>query len=176
MLRNSLCGLALAGSLLSGSAIFAQDASLSDGQILQVVQTVNKGEIADARVAMRKSKSPEVTSFAKQMIADHSKSERAIAELAEKAKIKLSNSDVALQLTNEAELGNKELESAAASDFDKQYARAQLKMHGEVATTLQAKLMPMAQSDAVKSVLSQTLSTVQEHQRAVQDLKGRVGT
>jgi hypothetical protein len=43
-----------------------------------------------------------------------------------------------------------------------------------VASTIQSKLLPAATSDAVKSVLSETLSTVQEHQRMAQDLAGKL--
>jgi putative membrane protein len=177
MLRNPLYGLVLAGSIFGASGTaFAQTAALNDGQILQYVQTVNESEISDARLALMRAKSAEVKAFAQHMLDDHSKSEKAIAALVGKAKIKLANSEVTATLKNAAEAGYKELKAVEGAGFDKQYARAQAKMHGEVATTLQSQLMPMAQSDAVKSILSEALSTVQEHQRSAHDLTSRVGT
>jgi len=81
---------------------------------------------------------------------------------------------VTLTLKNEAGAGDKPLEAAKGTDFDKEYVKAQAKMHAEVATTLQSQLMPAATSDAVRSALSETLSTVQEHQRTREDLAGRL--
>jgi len=175
MLRNILYGAVLGGAVvaMAGPAC-AQSASLTDGQILQYVQTVNNGEIGDAKLAMRRSKSADVKAFAKHMLDDHSRSEKAISEAAKKAKMKLANSDVTAALKNEAEAGDKELKAAKDAEFDKQYVQAQAKMHGEVATTIQTKLMPAATSEAVKSALTQTLSTVQEHQRMAEDLAGKV--
>jgi putative membrane protein len=156
-----------------GSAI-AQTAKLTDGQILAYVQTVNEGEVGDAKLALKRTKRDEVKAFAKHMQEDHSKSETVLADLVKKAKIKLAESEASIALKNKAGAGDKELEAVKDTDFDKQYARAQAKMHAEVATILQSQLMPAATSEAVKSALSETLSTVQEHQRMAEDLVGRL--
>ena len=50
--------------------------SLSEGQIVKYLQTVNGGEIADARMALRRSKDADVKNFAKEMIKDHSANRR----------------------------------------------------------------------------------------------------
>jgi putative membrane protein len=164
---------AVISALLLGSAS-AQTAKLTDGQILEYVQTVNKGEVNDAKLALRRTKRDEVKAFAKHMQEDHSKSEAVLADLVKKAKIELSGSEASIALKNKAGAGDKELEAAKDADFDKEYAQAQAKMHAEVATTLQSQLMPAATSEAVKSALSETLSTVQEHQRMAEDLAGRL--
>jgi putative membrane protein len=174
MPRMSLCGFALAGLLCAASPASAQNAALNDGQILRFVQTVNEGEIGGARLAMKRAKSPDVKSLAKHMLDDHLKSEKVIAETARKAKMKLANSEESLSLKNQVGVGEKELKAAKGADFDKEYAQAQAKMHAEVATTLQSKMMPAATSDAVKSTLAQTLSTVQEHERMAQDVAGKL--
>jgi putative membrane protein len=175
MLRNASCGIAFAVAALGAAgAAGAESAALTDGQILQYVQTVNRDEIGDAVLALRRAKSDAVKSFARHMRDDHAKSERVIADAARKAKIKLANSDVTAALKNAAEVGDKELKAAKDGDFDKLYAQAEAKMHDEVASTIQSKLLPAATSDAVKSVLSETLSTVQEHQRMAQDLAGKL--
>jgi putative membrane protein len=173
--RDFIWGSVLAAfSLGTASGAFAQAAKLKEGQILQYVQTVNEGEVRDAKLALSTAKTTEVKDFAKHMLADHSKSQKAIAELAKKAKIDLSTSEVTLTLENEAQAGEKALKSAEGADFDKQYAQAQAKMHAEVATILQSQLMPAATSEAVKCVLSETLTTVQEHQRMAEDLAARL--
>ena len=47
-------------------------------------------------------------------------------------------------------------------------------MHGEVADTIQNKFVPAATNDEMKSALSETLSTVQNHQKMAQDLSSKM--
>jgi putative membrane protein len=184
MLRNAyygvfiavLAGTALAGTALVGTAnpALAQSPQITDGQILNYVQTVNKGEIADAKMALKRTKSGDVKSFAQAMIADHSNSEKTISQLARKNKIKPASSDFTKSLKKEAQDGDKQLKSKKGADFDKQYAQDEDKMHGEVADTIQNQLTPAASNDQVKSALADTLNTVRQHQQAAHDLQSKL--
>ena len=75
---------------------------------------------------------------------------------------------------SEAKSGDQELKAAKGTDFDKAYIDAQAKMHGEVADTIQNQLVPAATNDQMKSALSDTLSTVQNHEKMAKDLSGKM--
>ncbi|MBV8765136.1 MAG: DUF4142 domain-containing protein, partial [Hyphomicrobiales bacterium] len=78
-----LCGIGVAGILLASPAMSQSTTapSLSEGQIVKFLQTVNHGEITDARMALRRSKDADVKNFAKEMIKDHSTNEKTMAGL-----------------------------------------------------------------------------------------------
>ena len=148
--------------------------SLSEGQIVKYLQTVNGGEIADARMALRRSKDADVKNFAKEMIKDHSANEKTMAGLARRLKLKPASSEATTSLISEAKSGDHDLKAAKGADFDKAYIDAQAKMHGEVADTIQNQLVPAATNDQIKSALADTLSTVQSHEKMAQDLSGKM--
>jgi putative membrane protein len=171
-----LSGMAIAGILIATSALSQSTAapSLSEGQIVKYLETVNHGEIADARMALRRSKDGDVKNFAKQMIKDHGASDKTMAGLARHLKLKPASSEPTTSLMSQAKTGDQELKAAKGADFNKAYIDAQAKMHGEVADTIQNQLVPAATSDELKSALSDTLSTVQDHEKMAQDLSGKM--
>jgi putative membrane protein len=171
-----LCGIAFAGILIASPAMSQSTASpsLSEGQIVKYLQTVNHGEITDARMALRRSKDADVKNFAKEMIKDHSANEKTMASLARQLKLKPASSEATTSLMSEAKSGDQELKGAKGTEFDKTYVDAQAKMHGEVADTIQNQLVPAATNDQLKSALSDTLSTVQKHEKMAQDLSGKM--
>ena len=56
-------------------------AQFTDGQILEIVATVDAAEIEQARVALTKATNPQVRDFATSMIEEHSASQQAGAKL-----------------------------------------------------------------------------------------------
>ncbi|MBV9568048.1 MAG: DUF4142 domain-containing protein [Hyphomicrobiales bacterium] len=171
-----LSGMAFAGILAAASAMSQSTAapSISEGQILKYLQTVNHGEIADAKMALRRSKDADVKNFAKQMIKDHSANEKTMTNLARHLKVKPASGEATTSLMSEAKTVDQELKSAKGADFDKAYIEAQAKMHGEVADAIENQFIPAASSDDMKSSLSETLSTVQNHQKMAQDLSSKM--
>ena len=171
-----LCGMAIAGILVAAPAMGQSTTapSVSEGQIVKYLQTVNHGEITDAKMALRRSKDADIKNFAKQMIKDHSANEKTMAGLARHLKLKPASSENTTSLMSEAKGVDQELKSAKGTDFDKAYIDAQAKMHGEVADAIQNQFVPAATSDDLKSALSETLSTVQNHEKMAQDLSSKM--
>ena len=133
-----LCGIAFAGTLMATPAMSQAPApAVSEGQIVKYIETVNHGEIADAKMALRRSKDADIKNFAKEMIKDHGASDKKMTELARHLKLKPASSEETTSLMSEAKSGDKELRAAKGTDFDKAYIDAQAKMHGEVADTIQ---------------------------------------
>ena len=172
----SLATIAISTILVASPALSQSTASpsLSEGQIIKYLQKVNQGEITDARMALRRSKDADVKNFAKEMIKDHSANEKTMDALARHLKAKPATSEATTSLMQEAKSGDQELKAAKGTDFDKAYVDAQAKIHEEVAGAIQNQLVPAATSDDMKSALSETLSTVQNHQKMAQDLSGKM--
>ncbi|MBV8828345.1 MAG: DUF4142 domain-containing protein, partial [Acidobacteriaceae bacterium] len=99
-----LSGIAVAALLAAAPAMSQSTAasSISEGQIVKYLQTVNHGEITDARMALRKSKDADVKNFANQMIKDHTANDRTMAKLSRQIKAKPASSDETKSLMSEA--------------------------------------------------------------------------
>src|SRR5512146_1332601 len=74
----------------------------SDPQIVQIVQTANKIDIDQARLALKKSNNSQVKEFANQMISDHTNLEKSVADLAKKLNVTPEPSATSQELNQQA--------------------------------------------------------------------------
>jgi putative membrane protein len=150
------------GASQGGEATPAE-ATMTDGQITQILANVDKGEIDQAQVALTKTANPQVRDFANMMIEQHTTSTKQATQLAEQTKIIPSPSPEANKLQTKGAQTLEKLNAADPSDFDKIYIEAQIDQHKEVLELLNDKLMPAAKDPALKQQLSATQNMVQHH-------------
>jgi putative membrane protein len=160
-------GAAGAGAPAAGG----DSASLSDGQIVAVIQTADQGEIAQAREAIRKGKNARVKQFAQHMVTDHSAAETKLATLDSSAGITPQENSVTAQLKSGGDqiMGN--LKSASGSDFDKAYIDAQVSEHTQVLSLLDERLIPHAQNADLTKTLQAIRTKVAGHLKMAQDIQ-----
>jgi len=137
--------------------------ALSDAQIVKVAETVDKGEIEQAKEAQKKSKNPQVKKLASHMIAQHTKSQKKGATVAKKAQLTPEDSPVATELSTKAEEALQTLKSAAPAELDRAYVDAQVKQHETVLELLNTRLIPSAVNADLKAQLEETRNMVQQH-------------
>jgi len=110
-------------------------ANLSDGEFVHDVASKNMAEIDLSRMALDKSASPEVKAFAQMMIQDHGAAED-----------KLKNVVLGHAIDWPAQLDDKHRETAAdlakkqGPDFDRDYAKAMVEVHQDLAAKLESRL------------------------------------
>jgi putative membrane protein len=141
----------------------SEPVALSDAQIVKVAETVDKGEIEQAKEAQKKSKNPQVKKLASHMIAQHTKSQKKGATLAKKAQLTPEDSPVASELSTKAEEALQTLKTAAPAELDKAYVDAQVKQHETVLELLNTRLIPSAVNADLKAQLEETRSMVEKH-------------
>jgi putative membrane protein len=148
MNKNQIRTAMLASLIISCGAgsVMAQDASSSaaaDKTFLMTADESNSAEIAASQLALRKSKNPEIKTYAQQMITDHEKLRTDMAPLAQQMGV------VAPQPVNEThKLEAKRLAALSGKSFDAEYIKAMDQDHhkaldlfkGEIATTSNADL------------------------------------
>jgi putative membrane protein len=169
-----------------------------DPEILQVLATVDQGEIADGQMAQRMARSSQVKSYARELVASHTKSLAQDRRLAKTANVTLntmggtgttdsaqkagatasattpstsgSTGNVATQLQTMHQQTSERLKSLKGADFDSAFVNAQVMGHQQVLALLQS-----AGSQAQNSDISQHLATatkeVQEHLDRAQKLQ-----
>src|ERR1700722_13437941 len=139
-MKTSLFLLVGSFFLLTSSPARADDAALSDGQILQFTHFANAGEIAQAKMAKTQAKDARVKKFAEAMIADHSAADKKGSALAKQKKLTLEDSADATALKTDADKNSDDLRAQSGADFDKPYVDTQVKEHQAVLDAVDNKL------------------------------------
>lgn len=151
--------------------------ALDDGQILQVVRTLNLGEIAQAELAIEESDNAQVKEVAEMILADHTSSNEQIDMLEEQVDdLDLDDSDLSESLTSLAEETREGLADLDGAAFDCAYLQKQTELHQLALTTVSTQLMPAAQDAQVQALLSMSSPKLEHHQAmaegALQGLSG----
>jgi putative membrane protein len=141
----------------------AQADMLTDEQILQVAHTADLGEIAQAKLALSKSKDPAVRKLAQMMVRDHTQSDNKGAVVAKKNDLTLTSSSTSDSLKSDAEDSTRTLRTEAPADFGKDYVATQIREHQSLLDTLDQKLIANAKSADVKAYLAEVRAAVASH-------------
>lgn len=141
----------------------AAPAALTDEQIVRITETVNEGEIEQAKLAQKKAKNPRVKKFAANMISQHTKSKKKSANLAKEAQLTVADSPVATDLESKTNQHLETLKAADRADFDRTYTDAQIAQHQEVLELLNKQLIPNASHPDLKAQLEEERGMVETH-------------
>ena len=169
-MRRLLTALATL-ALLSIATVPTYAQAPSDPQIVQIVQTANKIDINQSRLALRKSKNPQVKEFANQMISDHTNLEKSVADLAKKLNVTPAESDTSKQLKQQATDEMKKLRGLNGSAFDKEYVSHEVAFHQAVIDAAAKVLIPNAKNAELKSALQGAAPLLQGHLQHAQQLE-----
>jgi putative membrane protein len=141
----------------------AAPSALTDAQILKVAETVDQGEIEQAKEAQKKAKNADVKKLASHMIQQHTKSKQKGASLAKKTQLKPEDSTVASDLSTAAEGTLQTLRACPPGELDRTYVDAQIKQHEGVLELLNTRLIPSASNAELKAQLEETRGMVERH-------------
>jgi putative membrane protein len=151
-------------------------APLTDAQIAKVLDTVDNGEIAQAKLAQKKSKNPKVKKFAAHMIQAHTKSNTKAKAWVKKAKLTPEETPVSQELSAKGQQNLSSLESADAASFDAAYIASQAQQHQEVLSLIDSRLAPGATDEQLKAFLTETRTMVETHATEAKELEGTLST
>src|SRR5512142_801669 len=143
----------------------------SDPQIVQIVQTANKIDIDQAKLALSKSKNSQVKEFANQMISDHTNLEKSVADLAKKLNVTPEPSATSRQLQQQAADESRKLKSLSGKAFDQEYASHEVAFHQAVIDAASKTLIPNAKNPELKSALEGAAPLLQGHLQHAQELE-----
>lgn len=191
-------GAGCSKSTVQDGGVDISGASLTNGQVAQVLKSVNDAEIAQAQIALMKYALMDVKNYAQRMQDDHTAANQRQATLFQQNNITLADSAVNTTLVqhaaaNTAQLntvGNYDLATSvedggvvvpdgggnAASLFDKTYIDIQYREHDEVLTVIDTALLKAVQNEPLRNELNTTRTAVQDHRDMAKTLRDRIGT
>jgi putative membrane protein len=141
----------------------AQAQAPSDPQIVGIVVAANQIDIDQGKLALQKSKNPEVKEFAQQMMTDHSALQKSVSDLGAKLNVTPADSDTSKALKSQADDTAKKLKSLKGKAFDKAYIDNEVTYHQQVIDAASKVLIPNAQNAELKSALEGAAPLFQGH-------------
>src|SRR5262249_13640263 len=160
------CQIAIMSAMLAVASVATAQgqSSNSDKEFVSKAAEAGLAEVAEARIALKNSKRPDVQMFARRMIADHTKANAQLKSIAKQQGMELPNAPSDEDIARMKELGAK-----AGDEFDNAYIQQEVKDH-ESAVQLFTQESDSGQNAQVKSFATATLPTLHEHGRMVKAL------
>ena len=160
--------LLLAAALAAGAATAAlaqAPGRPNDAQIAHIAYTAGQLDIDAAKLALAKSKSKDVRSFAEDMLRDHTAVNKQALDLVTKLKVTPEDNDTSRALSKAAAAKKAEMEKLIGAEFDKAYLSNEVAFHKTVNGALETTLIPSANNAELKSLLQTGLKVFQGHQQ-----------
>jgi len=156
--------LAIAGA--STAAVAAQSDAPSPKTFVEKAAQDGMTEVELGKVALEKSKNPEVRSFAQRMVTDHGKANGELATLAKQKGI-----DAPKKLDAEHQAMVKNLEAKDGASFDSEYSRHMNMDHSKAISLFEATANSTDKDLA--QFAKKTLPTLKEHKEMAGKLPGQ---
>jgi putative membrane protein len=112
-------------------------------------------EIADGKLAMQKATDPEVKAFAARMVADHSRAQEKLLQVAKQERY-------TRQLKATVAVPDMMLEKATGKEFDQMYVHMMVPGHRSTASLFE-KYALTGKDPQVKAFAAETLPTIKQH-------------
>jgi putative membrane protein len=157
----AVIGFIVGGAVLAPAT--RTSSSLDDSKILEVLEVANTGPLEQGQLAVSRTQTPAVKSFARAMIEDHTDARDEARSVAKRIGVSPAPSPV----SNELKALNSQiiiqLRPLQKNQFDRAYMDSQITMQKRVLGLIDDRLIPEAQTAEVKSLLSTTRGHVDEH-------------
>jgi putative membrane protein len=142
----------------------------TDPQIAHIAYTAGTIDIANAKLALRKSHNNDVRSFANDMIRDHTSVNDQAAALVKKLNVTPEDNPTSQSLVKDADQERAKLSALNGAAFDRAYAANEVAYHKTVNNALETSLIPSAQNPELKSLLQTALKIFQGHEARAEQL------
>ena len=168
--------LMLAFAMIAPSfADVTETIALSDAEILGVIQAVNQAEIDSGNMADTTSSNSDVKSFARLMLKEHYKAYAALKDLSDTQKITPQNNWLSDKVKADEEKHLESLDRQQGILFDLDYASHEVEFHEKMLRLWDEKLIPQAQNEELKLLLTDVRSAVLRHLEEAKKLKASLG-
>ncbi|MTW09511.1 DUF4142 domain-containing protein [Pseudoduganella eburnea] len=166
---NNFMRVAVLSALLGTGSAWAEGLAKADQKMLTDLAMANMAEIETAKMALQKTQSDRVKSFAQQMVDEHTKGLDEVRKVASAHSVTLPNE---LDAKHKA-LATK-LEKLSGDKFDRSYMeQAGVQSHKE-AQQLVAKVETSAKDDELKSLATRLKPTIHQHLNNAEQLNAAV--
>ena len=159
-------------ALLAATALFAfatpalshDSSAISDAQIAHIAYTAGQLDVETARLALERSRNPEVRAFAETMVRDHEAVNQQAVALLQRLGVTPAAHPTSAALSTEAASERQRLAGLQGDAFDRAYAAREAAYHAAVNQALRSTLIPGAHNAELKALLESGLALFSAHQ------------
>jgi len=152
----------LVGALAGGNA-YAQNLNRPDQRFVQTAAQGGLAEVKLGQLAQEKGASQTVKDFGSRMVADHSKANDKLKEIASSKNVSVPDS-----LSSKDQALYDRLSKLSGPQFDREYMRSMVRDH-EQDVAMFSRESQSASDSAIKDFASNTLPTLEEHLKLAQE-------
>lgn len=134
-----------------------------DAQVLQVLLTLNSGEIALANEALLRLRTAQTRDFAMEMREAHARANLKLRSVLDENGMDLKQSDVSIRLRESTLEELDVLRETNAVEVDKQFIALQVRMHRRALELIDEMLLPIAEHDDVHALVSAARTEIEHH-------------
>jgi len=163
------------GSLLSGCAAAerAMPGTLSDANVVSVLDTIDVSEIEAAQLAKEKASSPAVRSYAAHLVDEHTAKMQQTLQLARQRGLQPDKPSLAAAVESTHQKTMDELRKKSGRDFDRAYLDYQVAMHQQ-AIKLVEGTSNSVEDMRLKQHLMKTRPALMSHLTGARDLQRQI--
>lgn len=148
--------------MLFSTASQAQS-KLTDPEIASVAVTANQIDVNYGKIALRKSRNPEIRKFAETMIKDHTDIIKQAVALATKLHVTPKTNATTQSLLEGEKKTTRTLDSKRGKAFDQAYIDNEVAYHKAVINAVQNVLIPDATNEQLKDLLTKVMPLLNSH-------------
>jgi len=148
-------------------------ATMSDADVLGVLNAINRGETDEGRLAKEKASSQEVQAYASRMVNEHQMRMQDTNQLARRISMEPQKPALASTLENSHEEAMEELRQKSGLEFDKAYIEHQIEMHRQ-AISLVEDTTDSVNDPQLKRFLRGIRPDLQNHLASAQSVQRQV--
>jgi putative membrane protein len=166
---NNFMRVAVLSALLGVGSAWAEGLAKADQKLLTDLAMANMAEIETAKLALQKTQSDRIKSFAQQMVDDHTKGLEEVRKVAAMRNVSLPS-----ELDAKHKAMAAKLEKLTGDKFDRSYMeQAGVKAHRE-AHKLVSKGETSAQDSEVKALVTRLQPTIHQHLNNAEQLNAAI--
>lgn len=173
-MKKKLCALIISGGFLllcsgcsnqhsNSSSDSSQDQQLGDAQILNILMTVDKGEIAASQVALKKQLSAPINAYAKLLIQQHERNLQELTLLSKNLELDPKDSAISKSLDASGKKDLKAMDEMQGRAFELSYIDIMIKEHQEGLELIDTKLLPQTKNPELRIYVEQFRKMVADH-------------
>ena len=151
-------------SIVATVSVAHAQAGLNDLEVAHAAYTADLIDIEYAKIALSKTKSADVKTFAELMIRDHTAVNEGAGKLLKKLNVEAKGNDFSKSLRAGADKKEAELKALNGEAFDRAYAANELAYHQTVNKIVGEIWLPAVQNAELKTFLGQALATFKVHE------------
>lgn len=135
------------------TAALAQSGGINDAQIASIVVTANQVDVDAGKLAEARATNPDVKTFAKLMVTDHSGVNKQAVDLVTRLKVTPQDNDTSRSLKEGGDKNLAALKGLHGAAFDKAYVDHEVAYHQAVLDAVDKTLIPNASNADLKALL-----------------------